>query len=136
MVKDDQAAIALKLFGEAKKLFDTSPHWVAFHKQILGVEGIVRKEFAADIKQLVVFEQTNEYTQILHMAAQLRDQTSQQPTMDESPKVITVRLPTSMHEALVSESHENHISLNKLCIAKLLLPIDPKLLRPNTGKDR
>jgi predicted HicB family RNase H-like nuclease len=42
----------------------------------------------------------------------------------EQTKVITVRLPLSLHEALGEEAHEHRTSVNKLCISKLLQFID------------
>ncbi len=42
----------------------------------------------------------------------------------EETKVITVRLPLSLHAALQEEAHEHRTSVNKLCISKLLQFID------------
>ena len=42
----------------------------------------------------------------------------------EPTRVITVRLPKSLHEALRVEAHEHRTSMNKLCISKLLQFID------------
>ena len=44
--------------------------------------------------------------------------------MAEPTKVITVRMPKSLHEALRAEAHEHQTSMNKLCISKLLQFID------------
>ena len=41
----------------------------------------------------------------------------------EPIRVITVRVPRSLHRLLVSEAHERKTSLNKLCLAKLLRPL-------------
>jgi hypothetical protein len=38
----------------------------------------------------------------------------------ESIRVITVRLPASLHEALKDEAHQRKVSMNKLCINKLV----------------
>ena len=43
---------------------------------------------------------------------------------EEPTRVITVRLPKSLHEALRVEAHEHQTSMNKLCISKLLQFID------------
>jgi predicted HicB family RNase H-like nuclease len=43
---------------------------------------------------------------------------------DEPTRVITVRLPKCLHEALRAEAHEHRTSMNKLCISKLLQFID------------
>lgn len=40
---------------------------------------------------------------------------------DEPTKVITVRLPTSFHQALISQAYAHQTSLNTLCLSKLAL---------------
>ena len=39
---------------------------------------------------------------------------------NEPTRVITVRLPESLHEALKAEASDHNTSMNKLCISKLL----------------
>ncbi len=44
---------------------------------------------------------------------------------DDGPqRVITVRLPARLHEALLGESDRHNASLNQLCVSKLLRPAD------------
>ncbi len=50
--------------------------------------------------------------------------------------MITVRLPVSMHEAMKLESAEVGLSINKLCITKLLQKLDPKFAPQEPGKRR
>ena len=50
-----------------------------------------------------------------------RDFMSDQAT--KQTKVITVRMPDSLHEALKKEAQERNTSMNKLCIAKLRPPL-------------
>lgn len=49
--------------------------------------------------------------------------------------VITVRMPYKLHESLVCEAHRLKTSLNKLCLGKLLIPLDPAASAP-AGKNR
>ena len=42
----------------------------------------------------------------------------------EPTRVVTVRIPRSLHDALRVEAHEHRTSMNKLCISKLLQFID------------
>ncbi len=51
----------------------------------------------------------------------------------ERTKVITVRLPVSLHEALGEEAHEHRTSVNKLCISKLLQFIDHDFVPTRVG---
>ena len=54
------------------------------------------------------------------MVAALRNKKGSGADGHEPTRVITVRLPKSLHEALRAEAHDHKTSMNKLCIAKLL----------------
>jgi hypothetical protein len=103
--------------------------WVTFYREVLGVEGIVRRLYATP-EQLAAFEQTEECARIQQMLAKLRETKGRGPAPeDEEPtRVITVRLPKSLHEALRDEAHQRKTSMNKLCISKLLQIVDGDLI--------
>ena len=58
----------------------------------------------------------------------LREQRNATDTESEPTRVITVRLPKSMHEYLRTEAHDLRTSMNKLCISKLLQVIEQDLI--------
>ena len=66
------------------------------------------------------------------MLTRLRKQRPPAKEEAEPTKVITVRLPKSLHEALSVEAHEHHTSMNKLCISKLLQFIDRHMIPAET----
>ena len=112
----------------AREKFSASPDWVTFFREVLGLHGIVRRMFSTR-EALSDFEQTAEYTQIQQMLTKLRQPGNAPPDETEEPtRVITVRLPKSLHEALRSEAHEHQTSMNKLCISKLLQFIDNEMV--------
>jgi predicted HicB family RNase H-like nuclease len=109
----------------AEHVYDREPDWITFYREVLGLRGIVRRTFPTR-ELLAAFEQTDAYQDILRMLTKLRqkvpaenEKESQEPT-----RVITVRMPMSLHEALRVEAHEHCTSMNKLCISKLLQIID------------
>jgi predicted HicB family RNase H-like nuclease len=110
----------------ANTLFARKVDWVSFFREVLGVEGAVRRLFPTP-QELKAFEKTEQYQQIQQMLAKLRglriSETSKEPT-----RVITVRMPQSLHEKLRFEAHEKHTSMNKLCISKLLQMVDEQLV--------
>ena len=69
-----------------------------------------------------------EYAEIQQMVAKLRERNGAQTDDKEPTRVITVRLPKSLHESLRAEAHEKRTSMNKLCISKLLQVIDDQLI--------
>jgi len=100
-----------------------NPDWVAFYREILGVQGIVRQVFNTR-ELLAQFEQTDTYLEIQHMLSRLRERKTPHSEPREPTRVITVRLPRSLHESLRVEAYEHRTSMNRLCISKLLQFID------------
>jgi predicted HicB family RNase H-like nuclease len=101
----------------AEKLFSKEPDWATFYREILGVNGIVRQTFTSR-KDLAAFQQSEAYEQIHEMLNKLRNG----PAIPAEPtKVLTIRLPKSLHEAIWTEAHEHKTTMNHLCISKLLL---------------
>ncbi|MBB74358.1 MAG: hypothetical protein CMJ75_07580 [Planctomycetaceae bacterium] len=110
----------------ASEMFRQKPDWVMFFREVLGVGGVVGRLFptAAEKQE---FERTEEYARIQQMLAKLREK--RQTGRDEEPtRVITVRMPSSLHESLRAEAHCKQTSMNKLCISKLLQVIDDGLI--------
>lgn len=103
----------------AERVFRQDPDWVTFFREVLGVEGVVRQQFPS-LDELTAFEQSDEYAKIQKMVVKLREKRPTAEPDGEPTRVITVRLPASMHEYLKSEAHDLRTSMNKLCISKLL----------------
>jgi predicted HicB family RNase H-like nuclease len=110
----------------AESMFQQQPDWVTFFREVLGVDGIVRKLFPSP-EEMAEFEKSAEYAEIQTMVAKLRDKSSAQAEGKEPTRVITVRLPKSLHESLRAEAHDRKTSMNQLCISKLLQVIDEQL---------
>jgi len=106
-----------------EKLFACKPDWMRFYREVLGLQGLVRAAFPT-MEAMAEFEQTETYRQIQRMVTELRKQPLPEDLEEEETKVITIRIPQSMHEALRIEAYEYHTSMNKLCISKLLRFID------------
>ena len=124
-----------EVFRVATDLFNQHPDWVTFFREVLGLGGIVRNA-CPDPASLSQFEQTTEYMQIQQMLAKLREKTSDNTANAKEPqRVITVRLPKSMHEALKEEAKQHRTSMNKLCISKLLQVVDDELVPAETAPE-
>ena len=111
----------------ASAIYERNPDWVTFFREVLGVDGIVRRTFP-NANELTQFEQSEQYAGIQQLLAQLRDRSKHPNEKDEPTRVITVRLPKSLHESLRHEAHERKTSMNQLCISKLLQIIDNTLV--------
>jgi predicted HicB family RNase H-like nuclease len=102
----------------AEEMCSRGLDWVAFYREILGPHGVVRRTFQTR-ESLAEFKESEAYQEIQEMLARLRHE-GPTPADEEPTRVITVRLPKSMHDGLKVEAHEHRISMNKLCISKLL----------------
>jgi predicted HicB family RNase H-like nuclease len=127
---DERVQIVQK---KAHELFQGQINWAIFFREILGTNGIVHKLYP-DEKSLAVFEKTREYVRLQEMLSQLRDVNGQPPRPEEEgTRVITVRLPSCVHEALKKEARARETSMNQLCISKLLQRMDAEATASNNG---
>lgn len=113
----------------AETRYRQNPDWVTFFREVLGVDGAARKSFPT-FDELTAFEQSEQFDKIQKLLVKLREKRPSADTESEPTRVITVRLPKSMHESLRTEAHDLRTSMNKLCISKLLQVIDEEMI-PN-----
>jgi predicted HicB family RNase H-like nuclease len=121
------------LLQRVEELYAAHPDWAAFYRDTLGAKGIVRRAFPTQ-QQLTEFKQTPAYHEIQRMLSELRKRGPQKIDLKEEPtRVITVRIPKSLHEGLFAEAHEHQTSINKLCISKLLQFIENEMVPQDRG---
>jgi|GEM_PF-1096382 len=113
----------------AERLYAMQPEWVVFFHEVLGVNGIVRRTFS-DPASLVRFECSPQYARIRELIDVLRNR-QRNATQDEtspriSQRIVTVRMPKEVHETLKAEASQMRVSVNTLCISKLINLLDSK----------
>lgn len=109
-----------KILDVAIQLFDRKPDWSTYFRELLGVNGLVRRTFLSR-DDLVGIQKSEEFARIQTLLTHLREQRTKS---DEATRVITVRMPISLLESLHVEAHEHRTSMQKLCVSKLLQPIE------------
>ena len=107
----------------AERLYAMEPEWVVFFREVLGVDGIVRRTFS-DPEALTRFECTPQYARIREMLDGLRCRQRESAARGEAQRVVTVRMPRSLHESLKDEAGRMRVSVNTLCISKLMKLLD------------
>lgn len=112
----------------AERLYATSPEWIVFFREVMGLDGIVRRTFATP-ETLLQFECSPEYARIREMLDDLRQRQQERAQVREAQRVVTVRMPRSLHETLKAEAQEMNVSINRLCISKLLKLLDEEACR-------
>ena len=112
----------------AQRLFATRPDWLVFFREVMGLDGIVRQTFKTP-DSLMHFECSPEYARIREMLDELRQRQQERIPAREAQRVVTVRMPRSLHETLKAEAQEMNVSINRLCISKLLKLLDEEACR-------
>jgi hypothetical protein len=139
----------------ADALFARNPDWVTFYRKILGLHGVIRRHYPT-LDAMDAFEETETCRQVQQMLRKLRERRPpaieepeegaegaegesgegskkvERKSKSEPTRVVTVRIPRSLHEALRVEAHEHCTSMNKLCISKLLQFIDREMVPTET----
>ena len=125
LVSDRQKREAVHM---ALELARQLPDWETFFREVMGVDGLLSRLFSSR-EQRNAFEETPEYVEIQHIMARLRGRRGRRIPIDrETTKVITVRLPESLHASLMAEASSCGTSMNKLCISKLLQIVEESLI--------
>jgi predicted HicB family RNase H-like nuclease len=102
--------------------------WETFFRSMMGSGGVIEQLFPRR-EERSAFKRMPEYYEIQRIMARLREQLNKRSKPDrEVTRVITVRLPESLHSALMLEANDMNTSMNKLCISKLLQVIDDELV--------
>lgn len=114
---------ATTILEVVERLYAMDPEWVVFFREVLGVDGIVRRTFR-DSQSLVRFECSPEYARIREMLDDLRSRQKERPSERETLRVVTVRMPRTLHETLRAEAEQLRVSINSLCISKLIKLLD------------
>ncbi|MGN6546384.1 MAG: hypothetical protein ACTHK7_15125 [Aureliella sp.] len=122
-------------FSLANDLFGHAPTWVCFFREVMAVDGLTRTLFSTD-EEYGQFMTTSHYDQLLQMLTALRSRDLPENDPNDPQRMITVRLPKSLHEALCDEAGRLNISVNKLCISRLLQVLDQKMVPATASKPR
>lgn len=117
------ASKSAEVLQAVSDLYHRVPDWISFHREVLGEGGLVRRLYPR-AEDLARFELSPEYRQVLRLVAQFREKGPSAAESREPTRVITVRMPESLHESLKNEATQKQTSVNKLCITKLLMVLD------------
>ncbi|MEZ6137697.1 MAG: hypothetical protein R3C53_22650 [Pirellulaceae bacterium] len=121
-------------FDIANDLFGNAPTWVCFYRELLGGRGMIHSLFSDE--DFGRFLRSDEYYQIQMMLTGLRSRDLPENDPNDPQRMITVRLPKSLHEAMCDEAGRLNISVNRLCISRMLQLLDPKMIPEINSKPR
>jgi hypothetical protein len=119
----------------AQVAFAQTGTWVVFYREMLGANGVVRQLYSTP-EEMRYFEDSSDFAELQEMVAAMRSQDASKGDATEPERMITIRLPKSLHDALRIESEEMNLSINKLCISKLLQRIESRFIPIQQGRRR
>jgi predicted HicB family RNase H-like nuclease len=118
----------------ATELFGVAPTWTAFYREVVGGSGVARSLFC-DPAELREFEASEEFSKVMEMLTVLRSRDLPENDPHEPQRMITVRMPKSLHDAICDEANALSVSVNKLCISRLMQKLDSAMI-PASGQKR
>ena len=122
-------------FSLSNDLFAHAPTWICFFREVLAVEGLTHQLFPTP-EEYAEFMTSTHYDQLQQMLTALRSRDLPESDPNDPQRMITVRLPKSLHESLCAEASKLNISINKLCISRLLQVLDQKMVPETVSKPR
>jgi hypothetical protein len=117
---------ARQVLALAEKAAAESSRWVDYHNAVFGIGGPYATLFPTH-EERMAFAKTPEHARTLEILEEIlgRDEERESadaaaclPPTDSSGRFV-LRVPRSVHAALVKEAEAEGVSLNQLCLAKL-----------------
>jgi len=128
------ATRAREVYERAEALVASKSDWITVFREIFGPSGIAREYFPTT-EEMEQFEKTLEFRAVRQFIGQLREQSG-----DASERVptrmITVRIPKSLHDSICQEANDLKVSVNKLCVTRMLQRVDRQLIPTSSQKRR
>jgi hypothetical protein len=124
-----------ELLRLAQIAFAETGLWVVFYRTLLGVDGLVNKLFPVP-NEKTKFQASPAYAEIQEMVAALRSSDDSKGDSIEPERMITIRIPMSLHVVLVDEAEQLNLSINQICVSKLLCPLDSRHVPIFPGRRR
>ncbi len=132
---DEFQSRCAQAFDIANDLFSNAPTWVCFYRELMGGSGLLHVLFDNN-KEFGAFLRTDQHHQIQQMLTALRSRDLPENDPNDPQRMITVRLPKSLHEAMCEEAGRLNISVNRLCISRMLQLLDPEMIPETNSKPR
>lgn len=108
------------IVNQAEELIQSGYTWAEFFRSVFGPDGLVFRYFnTPEMRER--FRMSDEYRRLAGWLKNLhRSGNGERRNESENVRVVTVRMPSSLHSYLIQEAHRRNTSLNQLCIGELL----------------
>ncbi len=115
------AVKARKVLEFAEQRSREAADWVELHNALFGLGGQATEAFATEAER-TAFCKTQEYKRLLALLDSIPSPAVKEfvELASSANGAISVRLPRSVHAALLAEAKAEGVSLNQLCVSKLV----------------
>lgn len=129
---EDREAELLRL---AESAFSQTGNWVVFHRAMMATDGIAHRLFAdpADWQKFIA---SDSHAELQEMIAAMRSTDTSKGDAVEPERMITIRIPMTLHKILNDEANDANLSINQLCVSKLIQPLLDRHIPEPKGKRR
>ena len=103
----------------AEQVRDDGANWTEAHNRLFGHGGKISQLFKTEAER-AAFLKSPEYEQVNEIINALPQAAKPQPASEASGKIL-VRVPRTVHSALLKEAEAEGTSLNQLIVAKLCI---------------
>lgn len=115
------AGAADQTLREARRLAAAGSNWVAVHNAIFGIDGLVCRLYPSESAR-TAFSKTAQFRSLWELIETLQ---GDDPVagLPHASGYTSLRIPVSMHAALLREAEAEGVSLNQLCLSKLAVQL-------------
>lgn len=131
----DYSAKEAEVLRAAEQAFAGTGKWVVFYRTMMGTDGVVQNLFP-NSQQRQQFCQSEAMAEVQEMIAAMRSADTSKSDATEPERMITIRIPMTLHEVLKKESDWAELSINQVCISKLIQPLQDRHVPEPRGRRR
>jgi hypothetical protein len=126
---------ARQLLAFAEEQVGRSADWVELHNALFGIGGRATALFPTEAERTAL-SRTPEFKKVLALMDGLPAPAVKEfaERLSSANGAISVRLPRSVHAALLAEAEAEGVSLNQLCLSKLVAQLRAVVERAGPGK--
>lgn len=118
-----------KALGAAKRLAASAADWIDLHNKLFGIGGEITRLFA-DESERAAFSRSPEFAEVMALLDGLKERRGGRAAvgpirerLSRANGALSLRLPKSIHAALLLEAEAEGVSLNQLCLSKLVMQL-------------
>lgn len=112
---------AQPLLREARRLAAGGASWAVVHNAVFGIDGLVMRRYPTESAR-TAFSKSAEFHEIWEIIEELQ---GEEPFahLPVASGYTSLRIPVSLHAALLKEAEVEGVSLNQLCLSKLAVQL-------------